>query len=99
MDARLRHALPASRGRRADRSRSAGLGRRRRRGSVVGASAGAFLNRFNKGPPVMRVVYWARFALAKASIIERLAGVAGCDLVVTETLAQTLAALPGAEAL
>jgi phosphoglycerate dehydrogenase-like enzyme len=47
----------------------------------------------------MRVVYWARFALAKARLIELLSGVAGCELVVTDTLEQTLAALPGAEAL
>jgi phosphoglycerate dehydrogenase-like enzyme len=47
----------------------------------------------------MRVVYWARFALAKARLIESLGGVAGCELVVVDTLEQTLAALPGAEAL
>ena len=47
----------------------------------------------------MRVVYWARFALAKARLTELLGGVAGCELVVVDTLEQTLAALPGAEAL
>jgi phosphoglycerate dehydrogenase-like enzyme len=47
----------------------------------------------------MRVVYWARFALAKARLIELLGGVAACELVVVDTLEQTLAALPGAEAL
>ncbi len=47
----------------------------------------------------MRVVYWARFALAKTELLERLGHADGCDLVVTDTLAQTLAALPGAEAL
>jgi phosphoglycerate dehydrogenase-like enzyme len=47
----------------------------------------------------MRIVYWARFALAKARIIERLGTVAGCDLDVVDTLQQALAALPGAEAL
>jgi phosphoglycerate dehydrogenase-like enzyme len=47
----------------------------------------------------MRVVYWARFALAKARIIELLGGVAGCDLDVVDTLQQALAALPAADAL
>jgi phosphoglycerate dehydrogenase-like enzyme len=47
----------------------------------------------------MRIVYWARFPLAKTRIVERLGGVADCELTVTDNLAQTLAALPGAEAL
>jgi len=47
----------------------------------------------------MRIVYWARFALAKSRIVERLGSVADCDLVVVDTLKETLAALPGADAL
>jgi phosphoglycerate dehydrogenase-like enzyme len=47
----------------------------------------------------MRVVYWARFALAKTELLARLGQAEGCDLVATDTLDQTLAALPGADAL
>jgi phosphoglycerate dehydrogenase-like enzyme len=47
----------------------------------------------------MRVVYWARFALAKTQLLELLGHTEGCDLVATDTLEQTLAALPGADAL
>lgn len=47
----------------------------------------------------MKVIFWARIALAKTQLIEQLAAVPGAELVVTESLDQTLAALPGAEAL
>jgi phosphoglycerate dehydrogenase-like enzyme len=47
----------------------------------------------------MRVVYWARFPLAKARIVERLGQVPGVDLGVVDSLQRALAALPGAEAL
>jgi phosphoglycerate dehydrogenase-like enzyme len=47
----------------------------------------------------MRVVYWARFPLAKAWIIERLGSVTGCDFDVVDKLGPALVALPGAEAL
>lgn len=47
----------------------------------------------------MRIVYWARLALARAAIIERLHDRPGCELTVAESLDAALAALPGADAL
>lgn len=47
----------------------------------------------------MRIVYWARLALARQQIVDGLRAVPGCDLVVAENLPQLLEALPGAEAL
>lgn len=47
----------------------------------------------------MRIVYWARLALAKAAVINRLQAVPGCELVVADTLDAALQALPGAEGL
>ena len=47
----------------------------------------------------MRIVYWARLALAKAAVINRLQSVPGCELVVADTLDAALQALPGAEGL
>lgn len=47
----------------------------------------------------MRIVYWARIALARAGLIEGLRAVPGCDLVVVQTTDELLAALPGAEGL
>ena len=47
----------------------------------------------------MRIVYWARLALARAAIIERLQGLPGCDLVVADSLDAAVAALPGADGL
>ncbi len=47
----------------------------------------------------MRVVYWAKLALARALITERLKSLDGVDLVVANTLPELLAALPGAQAL
>ena len=45
----------------------------------------------------MRIVYWARLALAKAAVINRLQAVPGCELVVADTLDAALQALPGAD--
>lgn len=45
----------------------------------------------------MRIVYWARFALAREQIIERISAMPGMSLQVTHTLEETLEALPGAE--
>lgn len=47
----------------------------------------------------MRIVYWARLALAKAAVIERLKSVPGCDLFVADTLDAALQALPAADGL
>src|SRR5262245_40992571 len=47
----------------------------------------------------MRVVYWARLALARTGLIEGLRAVPGCDLVVVETTDELLAVLPDSEAL
>jgi phosphoglycerate dehydrogenase-like enzyme len=47
----------------------------------------------------MRIVYWARLALARAAIIDRLQGLPGCDLVVADSLDAAVAALPGADGL
>ena len=47
----------------------------------------------------MRVVYWARLQLARRQIVDGAPGRAGRELVVVETLADLLAALPGAQAL
>lgn len=44
----------------------------------------------------MRIVYWARMALARQQIIERAGAIPGVELQVTHTLEETLAALPGA---
>jgi len=47
----------------------------------------------------MRVVYWARYPLARTEITGRLQAQPDTELVVAETLDGALAALPGAEAL
>lgn len=47
----------------------------------------------------MKIVYWARIALAKAEITAKLAAVNGVDLVVVESLDELLASLAGAEGL
>jgi phosphoglycerate dehydrogenase-like enzyme len=47
----------------------------------------------------LRIIYWAKLQLAKAEIIAALQGMAGVELQVTTTLAETLAAMPGADAL
>ena len=47
----------------------------------------------------MRIVYWAKLQLAKKEIIAALDAVPGVELQVTTTLQETLAALPGAQAL
>lgn len=47
----------------------------------------------------MRIVYWAKLQLAKKEIIAALDAVPGAELQVTTTLQETLAALPGAQAL
>lgn len=47
----------------------------------------------------MRIVYWARMALARSEIIERVARLPGVELQLTDTLEATLAALPGARGL
>ncbi|MDB5958372.1 D-2-hydroxyacid dehydrogenase [Ramlibacter sp.] len=47
----------------------------------------------------MRIVYWARLQLARQEIIAALAALPGVELQVTASLAETLAALPGAQAL
>ena len=47
----------------------------------------------------MRIVYWAKLQLAKKEIIAALQAVPGAELQVTTSLEETLAALPGAQAL
>lgn len=47
----------------------------------------------------MRIVYWAKLQLAKQEIIAALSAVEGVELEVTGSLAETLAALPGARGL
>lgn len=47
----------------------------------------------------MRVVYWARLPHLKAAVAARLQAVAGAQVTVVDTLEETLAALPGAQAL
>lgn len=47
----------------------------------------------------MRIVYWVTFQLAKKQITEGLQGMPGVQLQVTNSLAETLAALPGATGL
>ena len=47
----------------------------------------------------MKIVYWARLPLARGAVMKALQAAPDCDLVVTETLAATLDALPGAQAL
>lgn len=47
----------------------------------------------------MRIVYWAKLQLAKKEIIAALQAVPGAQLQVTTSLEETLAALPGAQAL
>lgn len=47
----------------------------------------------------MRIVYWAKLQLARKEIIAALDAVPGVELQVTTTLQETLAALPGAQAL
>lgn len=47
----------------------------------------------------MRIVYWARLQLARSQIIEAVQAIAGVELVVTQTVEETLAALPGASGL
>lgn len=47
----------------------------------------------------MRIVYWARMALAREPIIEGVRAMPGVTLQVTQTLDETLAALPGAAGL
>ena len=47
----------------------------------------------------MRIVYWARLQLARQEIIAALDAMPGVELQVTSSLAETLAALPGAGAL
>lgn len=44
----------------------------------------------------MRIVYWAKLQIGRKEIIAALGAVPGVDLQVTETLGQTLSALPGA---
>jgi phosphoglycerate dehydrogenase-like enzyme len=46
----------------------------------------------------MKIVYWAKLPLARGPVIKALQAAADCELVVTETLDATLAALPGASA-
>jgi phosphoglycerate dehydrogenase-like enzyme len=47
----------------------------------------------------LRIVYWARLQLARQEIIAALDAMPGVELQVTASLAQTLAALPGAQGL
>jgi phosphoglycerate dehydrogenase-like enzyme len=47
----------------------------------------------------LRIVYWARLQLARQEIIAALDAMPGVELQVTSSLAQTLAALPGAHGL
>lgn len=47
----------------------------------------------------MRIIFWARIGLARPQIIEALQAVGGAELQVTQTLEETLAALPGAAGL
>lgn len=47
----------------------------------------------------MRIIFWGRFGLARQQIIDALQGVTGAELQVTQTLEETLAALPGATGL
>lgn len=47
----------------------------------------------------MRIVYWARLQLAREEIIAALRAVPGTELHITQTLAETLEALPGAAGL
>ncbi len=47
----------------------------------------------------MRIVYWARMALARQQIIERVGSLPGVTLQLTQSLEETLAALPGATGL
>ena len=47
----------------------------------------------------MRIVYWARLQLARSQIIEGVQALPGVRLQVTQTLEETLAALPGAQGL
>lgn len=44
----------------------------------------------------MRILYWPKIQLGRAVIAEQLGAVPGAELLVTETLPQLLAALPGA---
>jgi phosphoglycerate dehydrogenase-like enzyme len=47
----------------------------------------------------LRIVYWAKLQLARSQIIEAVQAVPDADLQVTQTLEETLAALPGAHGL
>lgn len=47
----------------------------------------------------MRIVFWARIQLAREETIAALRAVQGCELQITQTLADTLLALPGATGL
>src|SRR4051812_34118800 len=47
----------------------------------------------------MKIVYWKRLPLAAAAVTAELTSVAGAHIAICETLAEVLAALPGAEGL
>ena len=47
----------------------------------------------------MRVLYWARLALARAAIIDAVQAVPGCQLTVADTLDDALAGVAHADAL
>ena len=47
----------------------------------------------------MRIVFWAKLQLARQQIIDSVQAVPGVQLQVTGSLAETLAALPGASGL